>query len=170
MLPQLMKGQSLIQKTSKRRKFDFVEMEGNNTVFMSIRMDETFPDITDLISQSMQISKSMSERVLSPANNGDHQGLHSHNCSDYCMEEKHSRLLESGLGHSALKKIHLDGVLDIDNQNCVDEATIREAVVPEFDRTEFEAKQVFITSKDGTQIPMIIVSKKDIVLDGLLSS
>ena len=26
--------------------------------------------------------------------------------------------------------------------------------------------QVFVTSKDGTQIPMFIVSKKDIALDG----
>ncbi|XP_062185662.1 uncharacterized protein LOC133889199 [Phragmites australis] len=42
----------------------------------------------------------------------------------------------------------------------------REISVPGFDRTEFEAKQVFYPSKDGTKIPMFIVSKKNIKLDG----
>jgi len=53
--------------------------------------------------------------------------------------------------------------LDVEKPDLV---VFRETVVPGFDRTEFEAKQVFITSKDGTQIPMFIVSKKGIVLDG----
>ncbi|RDY07371.1 Prolyl endopeptidase, partial [Mucuna pruriens] len=42
----------------------------------------------------------------------------------------------------------------------------RETVVPGFDRSEFHVKQVFVPSKDGTKIPMFIVSRKDIVLDG----
>ncbi|KAL5706285.1 prolyl oligopeptidase [Ranunculus cassubicifolius] len=42
----------------------------------------------------------------------------------------------------------------------------REIVVPGFDRTEFKVDQVFVPSKDGTKIPMFVVSKKDIDLDG----
>ncbi|CAL5025978.1 unnamed protein product [Urochloa decumbens] len=42
----------------------------------------------------------------------------------------------------------------------------REISVPGFDRNEFEAKQVFYPSKDGTKIPMFIVSKKDLNLNG----
>ncbi|KAE8794381.1 prolyl endopeptidase [Hordeum vulgare] len=42
----------------------------------------------------------------------------------------------------------------------------REITVPGFDRTDFEAKQVFYQSKDGTKIPMFVVSRKSIVLDG----
>ncbi|TKW05952.1 hypothetical protein SEVIR_7G209900v4 [Setaria viridis] len=42
----------------------------------------------------------------------------------------------------------------------------REISVPGFDRNEFEAKQVFYPSKDGTKIPMFIVSKKNLNLNG----
>lgn len=35
-----------------------------------------------------------------------------------------------------------------------------------FDRSGFETKQVFFTSKDGTRVPMFITAKRDIVLDG----
>ncbi|CAM0947124.1 unnamed protein product [Alopecurus aequalis] len=42
----------------------------------------------------------------------------------------------------------------------------REISVPGFDRTGFEVKQIFVPSKDGTKIPMFIMSKKDIELDG----
>lgn len=42
----------------------------------------------------------------------------------------------------------------------------RETVVPGFDRTAFNVNQVFVPSKDGTQIPMFIVARKDILLDG----
>ncbi|GJN03366.1 hypothetical protein PR202_ga20803 [Eleusine coracana subsp. coracana] len=42
----------------------------------------------------------------------------------------------------------------------------RETSVPGFDRTRFQVRQVFIPSKDGTKIPMFIMSKKDIKLDG----
>ncbi|EMF7446188.1 S9 family peptidase [Vibrio parahaemolyticus] len=35
-----------------------------------------------------------------------------------------------------------------------------------FDRNEYESKQVFYSSKDGTQVPMIISYKKGISLDG----
>ncbi|WOL10771.1 prolyl endopeptidase-like [Canna indica] len=41
----------------------------------------------------------------------------------------------------------------------------REISVPGFDRTNFEVKQVFVSSKDGTKIPMFIVSKQNIQLD-----
>ncbi|GAU12230.1 hypothetical protein TSUD_01970 [Trifolium subterraneum] len=42
----------------------------------------------------------------------------------------------------------------------------REIVVPGFDRSEFRVNQVFVPSKDGTKIPMFIVARKDIILDG----
>ncbi|CAK9317626.1 unnamed protein product [Citrullus colocynthis] len=42
----------------------------------------------------------------------------------------------------------------------------REIVVPGFDRSEFHVDQVFVRSKDGTNIPMFIVARKNIVLDG----
>uniref|UniRef100_A0A1J3DV43 Prolyl endopeptidase n=1 Tax=Noccaea caerulescens TaxID=107243 RepID=A0A1J3DV43_NOCCA len=42
----------------------------------------------------------------------------------------------------------------------------REVTVPGFDREAFQATQVFYPSKDGTKIPMFIVAKKDIKLDG----
>src|SRR5262249_45560521 len=35
-----------------------------------------------------------------------------------------------------------------------------------FDSKQFETRQVFYTSKDGTRVPMIIVSRKDTKLDG----
>lgn len=35
-----------------------------------------------------------------------------------------------------------------------------------FDRTQFESKQVFYQSKDGTRVPLIIVHKKGLKLDG----
>ncbi|KAL6212729.1 hypothetical protein ACLB2K_017947 [Fragaria x ananassa] len=42
----------------------------------------------------------------------------------------------------------------------------REITVPGFDRSDFHVDQVFIPSKDGTQIPIFIVARKNIVLDG----
>ncbi|KAK6115705.1 hypothetical protein DH2020_007974 [Rehmannia glutinosa] len=42
----------------------------------------------------------------------------------------------------------------------------REIVVPGFDRTAFEVSQVFVPSKDGTEIPMFIVARKGICRDG----
>ncbi|TVU41967.1 hypothetical protein EJB05_15531, partial [Eragrostis curvula] len=42
----------------------------------------------------------------------------------------------------------------------------REVSVPGFDRMKFQVKQVFVPSKDGTKIPMFVMSKKDIKLDG----
>ncbi|KAE9620954.1 hypothetical protein Lal_00019304 [Lupinus albus] len=42
----------------------------------------------------------------------------------------------------------------------------REIVVPGFDRSEFHVNQIFVPSNDGTKIPMFIVARKDIILDG----
>ncbi|XP_010539814.1 PREDICTED: prolyl endopeptidase-like isoform X2 [Tarenaya hassleriana] len=42
----------------------------------------------------------------------------------------------------------------------------REIAVPDFDRAAFQVTQVFYPSKDGTKIPMFIVAKKGIELDG----
>lgn len=36
----------------------------------------------------------------------------------------------------------------------------REVKVKGFDASQYEAKQVFYSSKDGTRVPMFIVSKK----------
>jgi prolyl oligopeptidase len=47
------------------------------------------------------------------------------------------------------------------------ESTIfRSAKVPGFDPSAYETKQVFFRSKDGTQIPMFLVHKKDLARDG----
>ncbi|KAL9244069.1 hypothetical protein vseg_017881 [Gypsophila vaccaria] len=42
----------------------------------------------------------------------------------------------------------------------------KETSVSQFDRSEFLVDQVFVPSKDGTKIPMFIVAKKGISLDG----
>ncbi|KAG6543552.1 hypothetical protein Mapa_015046 [Marchantia paleacea] len=42
----------------------------------------------------------------------------------------------------------------------------RDTVVKDFDRDAFETKQVFASSKDGTRVPMFIVSKKGTILNG----
>ncbi|EPS68647.1 hypothetical protein M569_06121, partial [Genlisea aurea] len=42
----------------------------------------------------------------------------------------------------------------------------RETVVPGFDRTLFEVTQVFVPSKDGTKIPVFVVARKGLPLDG----
>ncbi|XP_050365033.1 uncharacterized protein LOC126783580 isoform X2 [Argentina anserina] len=42
----------------------------------------------------------------------------------------------------------------------------REITVPGFERSDFHVDQVFIPSKDGTQIPIFVVARKNIVLDG----
>ncbi|EGQ9110844.1 TPA: S9 family peptidase [Vibrio alginolyticus] len=46
------------------------------------------------------------------------------------------------------------------------ESTLFQESKAPFDRNEYESKQVFYTSKDGTQVPMIISYKKGIALDG----
>ncbi|AMW05262.1 prolyl oligopeptidase family serine peptidase [Gemmatimonas phototrophica] len=46
-----------------------------------------------------------------------------------------------------------------------DSTVYREVALP-FDPSQFETRQVFATSKDGTQIPAFIVAKKGLVLDG----
>ncbi len=38
--------------------------------------------------------------------------------------------------------------------------------VPGFDPSRYETKQVFFTSKDGTKVPMFILAKKGVALDG----
>jgi prolyl oligopeptidase len=42
----------------------------------------------------------------------------------------------------------------------------KEIQVPGFKSAEFEAKQVFYPSKDGTKIPMFLIHRKDLTLDG----
>ncbi|KAJ8762407.1 hypothetical protein K2173_007567 [Erythroxylum novogranatense] len=42
----------------------------------------------------------------------------------------------------------------------------REISVPGFDRTNFHVDQVFVPSGDGTKVPMFIVARKNIKLDG----
>ncbi|XP_013149586.1 PREDICTED: prolyl endopeptidase isoform X2 [Papilio polytes] len=42
----------------------------------------------------------------------------------------------------------------------------REVKVKGFDASQYEAKQIFYSSKDGTKVPMFIVSKKDLPRDG----
>jgi prolyl oligopeptidase len=46
------------------------------------------------------------------------------------------------------------------------ESKLYRAPKPPFDSTQFETKQVFYPSKDGTKIPMYLVHKRDIKLDG----
>src|SRR5699024_1649797 len=36
----------------------------------------------------------------------------------------------------------------------------------DFDSNDYESKQIFYTSKDGTKVPMIITHKKGLKLDG----
>lgn len=47
-----------------------------------------------------------------------------------------------------------------------DESTVFRAPQVKFDPEDFETKQVFVTSKDGTKVPSFIVHKKGITLDG----
>ena len=42
----------------------------------------------------------------------------------------------------------------------------RQVEVPGFDASQFQCKQVFYPSKDGTSIPMFLMSRKDVELDG----
>ena len=44
--------------------------------------------------------------------------------------------------------------------------TFRQPKVPDYNADAFETKQVFYPSKDGTRIPMFLVYKKGLVLDG----
>ena len=46
------------------------------------------------------------------------------------------------------------------------ESIVYEESGADFDPNEYVSKQVFYTSKDGTEVPMIITHKKDVELDG----
>lgn len=46
------------------------------------------------------------------------------------------------------------------------ESTVYRAVQLPFDPSQFETRQVFVPSKDGTRVPAFIVAKKGLVLDG----
>ncbi|MGB2455442.1 MAG: prolyl oligopeptidase family serine peptidase [Akkermansiaceae bacterium] len=45
-------------------------------------------------------------------------------------------------------------------------STLLKAPQTQFNRDHYEARQIFATSRDGTKIPMFIVSKKNLKLDG----
>ncbi|MBT4799703.1 MAG: S9 family peptidase [Verrucomicrobia bacterium] len=45
-------------------------------------------------------------------------------------------------------------------------STLLNAPKTQFDRDHYESRQIFATSRDGTKIPMFIVSKKNLKLDG----
>nr|XP_043606683.1 prolyl endopeptidase-like [Erigeron canadensis] len=47
-----------------------------------------------------------------------------------------------------------------------DMKVLREIVVPGFSQAEYQANQVFVPSKDGTHVPVFIMARKDIELDG----
>ena len=42
----------------------------------------------------------------------------------------------------------------------------RAPVIPGLDVNQYETKQVFVTSKDGAKVPMFVVHKKGLALDG----
>lgn len=52
------------------------------------------------------------------------------------------------------------------SQSTYEPKVFRQTEIKNFDLSQFETKQVFYTSKDGTKIPMFIVQKKDVKLDG----
>ncbi|MBL0939571.1 MAG: S9 family peptidase [Gemmatimonadaceae bacterium] len=45
-------------------------------------------------------------------------------------------------------------------------STVYRAVTLPFDPSQFETRQVFVTSRDGTRVPAFIVTRKGLVLDG----
>ncbi len=45
-------------------------------------------------------------------------------------------------------------------------SVFRESDLPGFDRSRYETKQVFVTSKDGTRVPMFLVHRAGLELDG----
>jgi prolyl oligopeptidase len=45
-------------------------------------------------------------------------------------------------------------------------SVFRETVIPDFKAGDYEVKQVFFASKDGTKVPMYLVHKKGMALDG----
>lgn len=47
-----------------------------------------------------------------------------------------------------------------------DPEVFRQISLPDYDPNLFEEKQVFYTSKDGTEVPMFLVHKKGLVIDG----
>ncbi|KAM5565245.1 hypothetical protein ABKV19_019325 [Rosa sericea] len=54
---------------------------------------------------------------------------------------------------------------NLDNE-VPDMKVFREITVPGFERSDFHVDQVFIPSKDGTQIPIFVVARNNIILDG----
>ncbi|GJT36036.1 prolyl endopeptidase-like protein isoform X2, partial [Tanacetum coccineum] len=52
------------------------------------------------------------------------------------------------------------------NTRVPNRKVLREIVVPGFNQAEYHTNQVFVHSKDGTRVPVFIVAKKDLILDG----
>ncbi|XP_014275955.1 prolyl endopeptidase isoform X2 [Halyomorpha halys] len=55
---------------------------------------------------------------------------------------------------------------DLSQSPIPDPEVFRQITIPDYDPSIFEEKQVFYTSKDGTQIPMFLVHKKGIEKNG----
>ncbi|XP_046965734.1 prolyl endopeptidase isoform X1 [Vanessa cardui] len=56
--------------------------------------------------------------------------------------------------------------LDFSSPKPYKPTVFREVEVKGFDASQYEAKQIFYSSKDGTKVPMFIVSKKNLPRDG----
>eukprot|EP00897_Mesotaenium_endlicherianum_P010788 jgi/Mesen1/9738/ME000695S09056 len=55
---------------------------------------------------------------------------------------------------------------DVSDVNSLEPLVFREIKVEGFDASAFETRQVFVDSKDGTSVPMFVVARKGLQLDG----
>ena len=69
----------------------------------------------------------------------------------------------------ALLHLHVVHLSDVDlplRHRGAKELAVPRAEIPGLDTNQYETKQVFVTSKDGAKVPMFLVHKKGLVLDG----